>query len=446
MFYASVTYSSFLLPNWVQVRELAVVAVAQDAFEYLANAAKYSRKSLLMPPWVEQSCDMELVRDLITKLRAGNARHTLLAAIRRVCMRIRGEGSSVCLIASIGVSRDIVHYLYSYFKKGQMEPQEPFIHASTSSDQTHLLTSSKEPFDFGRLNISADGCVLAYAEGHKHDPGRAKLSSICIFFTDAPPDPPTIETLGTAIKNTYESYDVYHTSRIHKAPNFRELGKKKEDKRWNIKNSYGIFSRGFHFLDWLAFLECPLPVRQGSVRDGVLGAFLFSRQHYPWQEPGYICTDLAMRIFIVYKTVIQEVHYWRSIANERLAQGIDCCEICASGEAMREEGNGICDGCDFELSEIRGEEWFRRALLGFRPIKYRPIKTEIEGNEYEGRDVDAKFERTLSFYKDLDKGFEDLGQLQVQTATFVAIYRALKRPLFPKKRKRSPTATSSEAE
>ncbi|KAJ5890810.1 uncharacterized protein N7473_007038 [Penicillium subrubescens] len=453
-FYASVTYSSFLMPDWVQVRELVVIAVAQDAFECLATAAKYSRISASMPPPVEQGCDMEVVKDLVTKLRAGNARHTLLAAIKRKCLRFAGEGSSVYLVPSNGVSRDIVHYLYNYFKKGRMPPQEPFMNISTSSDQTNLATSSKEPFDFGGLNVSEDGCVLVYATGHNHDPGRRKMSSICIFFTDGPPDLPTTERLGTVIKHTYENYDVYHTSRIHRAPNYRELGKKKKEEgnRWNIRNSYGVFSEGFHFLHWLAVLECPLPVRQGSPRDGVLWAPVFSRHHFPWREPGYIYMDLAERVFVIYKTVIQEVHYWRSVARERRARGIECCEICAFEETMA-EGKGICRECEFELCEIRGEDWFRRALLGDRPIDYRPIDTEIEGEGYkrlripddEMRDLNAKFERTLSFYEDLDEEFEDLGQLEAQTARFVAIHRELER-YFPRKRKRSPTIVPSETE
>jgi hypothetical protein len=242
------------------------------------------------------------------------------------------------------------------------------------------------------------------------------MSSICVFLTDGPPDLPTTETLGTAIKNTYESYDVYHSSRIHRPPNVNNLGKKKEDKQWNIRTSYDIFSRGFHFRHWLAILKCPLPVRQGSPRDGVLDAPLFSRQHFPWQKPRYIYTDLAMQIFIIYKTVVQEVRYWRSVAKERRTQGIDGCDICADEEAI---GDGICDVCDFELSETYEEQWFYNAPLGIRPIDYKPINPEIEGDGYErlriqdheARDMNAEFERSVGFYEDLDEEFEDLGQL-----------------------------------
>lgn len=66
--------------------------------------------------------------------------------------------------------------------------------------------------------------------------------------------------------------------------------------------------------------------------------------------------------------------------------------------------------------------------------------------EHEAGDVSAKIERTLSFYEDRDKQFENLGQLQAQTKSFVAIHGALERPYFPRKRKRSLSTTPSEKE
>ena len=446
-FYASVTYASFLLPNWAQVWELMVIAVAHDAFESLVAASQYSRRrAISQPPPARSDCDIEVIKKLITKLRAGNTSHTLLAAIRRVCLRISHWGSPIHLVPSNAISRDIVHYIYNYFKKGQIEPQEPFLHVSSSFDQTHLSSSPEEPFHFGDLNVSADRCVLVHGHGHQHDAGN-QMSSICVFFTDTSPDLPTKEMLGMVIKNTFENYDVYHTSRIHRAPNFRGLGKDKEGTRWNIEKLYGIFSEEFQFLDWVLFLGCLPPVRQGSSRNGT-GASLFSRTHYPWHEPGYLW-DIVFRIFVVYETVTLEVRYWRSIAKELRNQGIDCCEICS----IELDKNTICHQCYLGILEQDDEEWFVRALLGKRPIEYRPINPELEDNgrerfwleDDESRDLNAKFEKNLSFYGDIDEEFQDLRQLKSQTGKFYRTQREIECSGLSRKRKRSP-ATPPETE
>lgn len=156
--------------------------------------------------------------------------------------------------------------------------------------------------------------------------------------------------LGMAIKNTPENYDVYHTSWIHRAPNFCGLGKDKEGRRWNIEDCYGLFAEGFQFLDWVLVLGCPPPVRQGSSLNRT-GTSLFSRNHYPWQEPWYIL-DIVGHIFNIYKTVTQEVRYWRSIAKERRNQGVDCSEICA----IELDRNTICYQCHYGILEQDNEE------------------------------------------------------------------------------------------
>jgi hypothetical protein len=435
-FYASVTYASFLLPNWRQVRELTVIAVAEDAFEHLVTASMYSRPP--RPPFVGNDCETEVLKDIITRLHAGDTRHTLLAAIKRICLRVNGQGSQIRLVASNAIPRDIVHYIYSKFKKGELEPEEPFLHTSSSFDQIHLSTSSLKPFDFGDLNVSSDGCVLVYAHGHQHDAGR-QMSSICVFLTNGPPDLPTREMLGMAIKNTFENHDVYHTSRIHRVPNFRGFAKDKAGKRWNIEDSYGIYSTGFEFVDCILSLGCEPPVRQGSPRPGT-SANLFLRNHYPWREPEYLCSKIVKQIFIIYKIVTREVRYWRTIAKECKEQGIDCCDICA-GEVDIEDK--ICYQCSEDITYDVHELWFKNALLGKQPIDFRPINPELQEygrnvrfhmDDHEASDINVKFEKNLSFYEDLDEGYNDLLELQVQTRTFDRIHRETEWPSMKRKR------------
>lgn len=114
----------------------------------------------------------------------------------------------------------------------------------------------------------------------------------------------------------------------------------------------------------------------------------------------------------------------------------------------------LCDECDFDLDGIGHERWFRRALLGQQPIEYRPINPELEDDRqerlrlqaHERRDLNAKFERNLSFYEELDEEFENLGQFQMQTTRFVAIHRAIQQMSYmPRKRTRS-SSTPSETE
>ncbi|KAJ6092114.1 hypothetical protein N7467_004083 [Penicillium canescens] len=265
------------------------------------------------------------------------------------------------------------------------------------------------------------------------------MSSVCVFLTDGPPDLPTREILGMAIKNTFENHDVYHTSRIHRVPNFRGFAKDKAGKRWNIKNSYGIFSEGFQFVDWILSLGCGPPVRQGSPRPGT-SAYLFLRNHYPWQEPGYINSNIARRIFVIYKIVTREVRYWRTIAEERKELGIDCCDICAGGVEI---GDKICDECSDDISLQVNQFWFKNALLGKQPIDYRPINPELqvyarnarfEMDAHEASDIDVKFEKNLSFYEELDEGYNDLLELRVQTRKFDRIHREAEWPSMKRKR------------
>lgn len=416
-----------------------MIAVAEDAFEDLVTASMYSRRRVTcQPPLVGNECDIEVLKNIIAKLHAGNMRHTLLAAIRRICLRVGGGGSRIRLVTSNSAPRDIVHYIYNQFRKGELEPQEPFLNTPNSFDQIHLSNSSLEPFDFGYLSVSSDGCVLVYGHGHQHDAGR-QMSSVCVFLMDGPPDVPTPAILGMAIKNTFENHDVYHTSRIHRVPNIRGFGKEKYGKRWNIENSYGIFSEGFQFVDWILSLGCEPPVRQGSSRPG-LYADLFLRNHYPWREPGYIYSDIARRIFNIYKIVTREVRYWRTIAKGCKDQGIDCCDICADDVEI---GRNICEQCGDEIDQI-DEFWFKNALLGKQPIEYRPIDPDFpefarnlrfDMEDHEVHDINVKFEKYLSFYEELDEGYDNLQELRVQSRKYDRIQREAEWP--SRKRKRS---------
>jgi hypothetical protein len=464
-FYCVVAYASFLLPDWQQVRELAVIAIAEDAFESLAVASNYSRRrAVAQPPILTRECDSETIKDVIAKLRSGNARQTLLAAVKRVSLTIGGFGSDLHLKPNDARPRDLVQYVYNYFKKGRIEPQESFLHVSNSFDQSHLAASTGKPYGFSEgLEVSSEGCILVFAQGHNQDSGRARLSSVCVYFTDGLPEVPSRESLGKVIKNTFENYDVYHTSRIYRSPNIRQARKRREEGRWNIDDGYGLFSNGFEFVHWVIYLGCEPPVRQGSPH-GETGKCLFERRLYGWSEPGYLHFNLSMRLFIIYKIVTREIRYWRSIAQERQNQGIDCCEICAGREQVLD---ALCDQCDFELRAGLHERWFGKALRGQTPIHHEPFIPNPEGsrkdgyqrfklNDHEGSDLNLKFERNLSFYEDLDEDFDNMKQLEVETGKFMRMHRDIEWPwskrmdetadIPSKKRKRGSSLSSQESD
>jgi hypothetical protein len=363
-------------------------------------------------------------------------------------LTIGGYGSDIHLQPNDGRSRDIIQWVYNYFKKGRIEPQESFLHVSDCFDQSHLAHSTEDPYCFDEdLNVSSDGCILVYAQGHNHDIGRARLSPVCVYFTDGLPEVPSRESLGTAIKNTFENYDVYHTSRIYRIPNIRQPRKRKEEGRWNIEEGYGLFNQSFEFVDWIISLGCGPPVRQGSPR-GATGKWLLERRLYPWSEPGYINGNLPMRLFIIYKIVTREIRYWRSVAQERRGQGIDCCQICAGEEQVLD---ALCSQCEFELQAGSHERWFRKALFGQRPIDHEafipdPERSWRDGYErfnlkdHEADDINLKFERNLSFYEDLDKGFDDMRQLEIKAGKFVRMHRDIK---WPGSKKRDEIAEGS---
>lgn len=81
-----------------------------------------------------------------------------------------------------------------------------------------------------------------------------------------------------------------------------------------------------------------------------------------------------------------------------------------------------------------------------RPIEYRPINPErfrLEGDE--SRDLNAKFEKYLSFHGDIDEEFEDFRQLKFQTEKFYTTQREIEWSGLSRKRKRSP-ATPPETD
>jgi hypothetical protein len=196
---------------------------------------------------------------------------------------------------------------------------------------------------------------------------------------------------------------VYHITRFNGISNIRQLASDKTP--WNLKGSYGLFNFSFYFVDWLHALGSEPPARQGSPR-GETGSALMLRNFFPGKtQDTYIVSTLERRLFITYKTVTK-VRYWRSVAQERKSQGIDCCESCAGPWYF---WTGVCQICTSILSWPKSQPlWFRKALLRQTPTEHEPYIPDpntgfLDGymrfglKNHELCDLHAKFQKTLSF-------------------------------------------------
>jgi hypothetical protein len=245
-FYTAITFTTYLTPVWEQVRELHAIAVAEEAYEPILTAAKFHRgQADNLKQTVSKTDNCRGLVEAIVGLRTSSSRSTLLAAIKRLALRISSPWLDKPDETEYddGDLRDVVQYIYKTFKKGTLEPQEPFLRVSDCFERQQPNKHERKVFHaFEGLDVSADGCVLIYAKPHNHEAGRRKLSSICAYFTDGVPIAPNKASLGMVIKNTFENHDVYHTTSHNGTCNIRYNRKKASEKTpWNLEGTQGVF-------------------------------------------------------------------------------------------------------------------------------------------------------------------------------------------------------------
>jgi hypothetical protein len=127
--------------------------------------------------------DEETLLNTIKRLQAGSPLQVLHAAIVRRSVKIVLEMDDY-----LSVQRDddvdfrrIVHFVYMAFKKGILEPQEPFIRFSQRLDQQHLFDCDVEPFFHETPHVSKDGCVLLTATLHPVEQHHSE-SKVCAYL------------------------------------------------------------------------------------------------------------------------------------------------------------------------------------------------------------------------------------------------------------------------
>lgn len=442
-FYTVISFTAYLSSSWQITRELFAVAIAEDAWPevILASKLKPDRGKTRTP--IGRKLDEATLLESVKQLQAGSPLQVLDTAISRRAVKIRHSfGKETCFILDDGELRRTVNFVYQSFKKGYLEPQEPFLRCSERLDQQRLLNCEVEPYFSSVPLVSKDGCVLVTATCYpENDPDRTK-SEFCAYLTSGAPDVPPRGELHSIVMRTFQTHDVYHTTRGHWSSVLAPLKKMEASYRkvWNLENTYGVYSRGFEFLDLIETL-CPeskrLPVTQGSSRaSDASGSQLYSRNFSPWSDPRFLYTDRKERMFFLYKLFSREIRFWRQVALKRRRQGLPCCEICA---AVEEDCTGtICEDCETALFEPDRYTWFTCCMMGeqafqIAPLEEPELQKRMERSEnhglslrqyiwnkrYDGpTDDDDDWAWNLDFYAKLEEPFHNMREFQLQWLTY----------------------------
>jgi hypothetical protein len=472
--YTAMTSTVYLDADWHQVRELFAITIARDAWPAIIAAAGLKNKKRIVelsPPELVE-CDTESVLKQIKRLRAGSPQQLLLSAITRRAVRISQEHDKSkppkCRIQEDdGVLHGVVNFIYKSYKKGTLEPQEPFLRLSKRSELQHTVQFTVKPFSVFKdythhtqhtLQTSSDGCVLLSATRRRpsvEEPG----ATFCVYLIGDDGRAPEIQTLGPLVRKAFETLDVYHTARGDLSPT--TISKVAETptisswrRLWNIDTAYGVYSDGpglVNLCKWLKERDAD-PLTQGSSRDPhACGSRLHQRNLLAWREPGLLCKNIWERVFLLYKLSTTEIAYWRRAAKERKENGISCCECCAATGDHQ-----ICSSCERILQDKWRYQWYKNALRGEKTLQ---VKT-LEGDEVRARlraiekestypEVyimnqwrDERWAMSLDFYEELDQPFESIGELSEQLTRFKAF---CENPQSQPSRKRKRTDSPDES-
>ncbi|KAK6542678.1 hypothetical protein TWF694_006622 [Orbilia ellipsospora] len=490
-FYTVHNIAYYLSPFWEQIRDLCVIAIAEDAFDILIADSKsnmkrgsnrISKPAIKFPPESYNSFYNNTLNGL-AQLRNAPAQGNLLASISRVSGCIDGEldpqQTAFCWfkpkIASVWL---LLSNMYTLHKKGELEPELPFLHISASDDIQTVDTKNYNavesnpmgilkfphgdgPRDFNiekktercpnkdncsihphyipplyrGLQVSDQGAVLIFGHLNSQVPARAAAPSpICVYLVKDTMELPNTEELAKIIKQTFEDRDVYHT--VRDTEKLYPYNDKNSLIIWNWEKSYGVFMlpkhQNLNFSNWLDGLEKPLPTRQGSPRGPLdSGRTIFKRSIISWDWPhGNYWEDLDHKSKEFMKALFaQEAADWANIAQQKIQQGISCCLFCAtSRKSMDTWGkddkkthflHGLCDICREELMlDVDRSRWSKG-----RPLWLTYVLQE-------------EFAKVLSLAKTTEPDLVCLGEQKITTTTPLSL------PEKPKELGRDDNVTS----
>lgn len=449
------SFATYISNRWQIIRELFTVAIALDTWPDFVAAAGNKLEDDPGMSVTRKIPDSTYFLHALKSLRAGSPRQILLAAIRRCLLRIGTKRKgTISMKEDADYVPNVVNFVCSLFKKGSLEPQEPFIRRSERLDQQHRLANDAEPYFSEPAEVSAEGYILIYATGRATAKER---STIChgVFSTTDCPQPPDLQELRASLRSAYETKDVYHTTRTPVEPS-KPVLQKKPEKLWNIRNTYGIYNEGFEFLPMLEILGVTTPVTQGSSRATTeSGRQLYERNMTPWIDHRLFQYDYNSRerTFILYKLLSRELSFWRSVAQDRRTQGLSCCECCSFPGY-----DHICEVCQAVLDDPRRPNWIKAHLLGEKPFDLKKLsefgikkRVDYTNSVHRGfvvsvirsRESEDTWALCLDFYPLLYEPFESIGELADQLKAFEAFCRPWEDGLIiDLKRKRKRLETS----
>jgi len=430
-FHCVVSGANYLSDDWHQVRELNVIAIAEDAWDTMIYAAYTSQNTRRTPkPRLDGVVDGGLIATILKRLRAGSTAETLLDSIARRAIRISlpdkynmdnnfSDLQGCRALRDNGFLRHIVRHTYESFKRGSFEPKEPFIRASSRFEQHGMLHSDVEAYSAGEepLKVSDDGWVMLCHTGYQSNLN----SKTCLYQVEGDPMTGDKEKLLRNIVHTIETRDVYHTTlddgpmdRVDYAWHIP----------WNLQNTYGLFTGSFDYLGFISKMNSDIrrsivPKTQGSMRESTNSmSHLLSRNLTPSPRLGPASTDfrnLADRTFVRYKIMTNEISYWKERGLQRHCQdGIPCCRLC---RGTLEQNNDICKICYRALDDSKVEQWLYDAFLS-EPSLHGNANSRTSNFDQGFSRQQGSLPEYLFDYPKLDKHFRDMVELQAQRRDF----------------------------
>ncbi|KAF4995714.1 hypothetical protein FDECE_12707 [Fusarium decemcellulare] len=359
-FLTNISFTTFLNKDWHLVRELHIFAIEDDEQvkgQIIPIGMRYNHTSVP----VAQAPVLAAIR----YLQDGPPSRLLIHAINRKCAMIKPRDvvsvnptnkserlPPLALVPDSGPFRLAVHAIYKYFKKGILEPEEPFLRVSKKFDVQDRLGLGKSSFrswDDEELQVPSTGCVWVYGLGPKITLNEPKM---CLYFVQQDLITQTEGELVELAKLTFEAQDVYHTIRsdwvAQKSRDFCQ------EFPWNLEDTFGICVSGFKSFPSLG----NGPKYHGSYdRTAISGRYIYERNPYPWKDPRDTIIPSVEHDFIRYKVVGQAIRLWRINAKLLASYGRQCCEICAFVDK-----SGVCDVCRKVLNDPARPLWFRQAI------------------------------------------------------------------------------------
>lgn len=150
-FHTVISYTTYISPQWHLIRELFAIAIAEDALPdiIIASGLKEGRGNAKIPR--VKRMDEATLWNTTKRLQAGSPQQVLFAAIMRKAVKVGILVGIPTIKDDDGFFRNIVHFIYGSFKRGNLEPQEPFMRVSKRLDQQHRLDFDVEPFFLARF-------------------------------------------------------------------------------------------------------------------------------------------------------------------------------------------------------------------------------------------------------------------------------------------------------